>query len=712
MVVFIILAYWQIALFRHFPLWDTLDSTFPSRFFAVECIRSGKLPLWMPYQFTGYPFYADPQSGCWYPITWLFALFGRYTLVSLDIEYIVNVIIGAFGMYALTVNWTKDKEAALLTGFSYSCCGVFVGNAGHMTWIVSVAWLPWLFLAYYKLVTTLQIRYSACLALIVYMMATGGYPAFLIFSFYLILVIFICLLFQSHFRNNVRRLIFLHFLTIILAMGCSSIILFSIYKGYLLSTRSGGVTLDMALFNPFSPICFSSFLLPFASFKFPKECNVDISMTNGYIGLMGLVFMVLSFFQKRDGRYWLVLVVSIFCILAGLGNALPVRALMFKWLPLMNLFRFPSVFRIYFMMGFLLLAGGGFTYFKSDFGRYRKHTMIISIIFIVFFVGLVFWSCFNTGFGHLGIYNLIFNRHDFNWDSTLPQHVFVQSLIQIVLLIFFICILGVRKGNVSTRALDRKLHLILILSTSDLFISVQLNMYATISYPDILKTANARMATSPLGFPLPSNNHPIKEFYDEKYRESLAPLWSNTLTIKKIPGVDGYNPFNLANFEWLKAGKLVDSVWSNPIVYFGTGIEPQNYSIDLANSRNVQVAWNDSLNKIHGFGPVKVTDSIKFVQFDCNRIAMNTNTSGGRLMVMLQNFDRDWKVFIEGNSTKYYRVNTAYMALQVPGGIHLVAFEFRPKYLYLFLAVTIIFALFCSSLVIYPLISKNKTTTY
>ncbi len=711
MVVLIILAYWQIALFRHFPLWDTLDATFPSRFFAVECIRSGKLPLWMPYQFTGYPFYADPQSGSWYPITWLFALAGRYTLVSLDIEYILNIVIGAMGMYSLTKNWTKDSHAALLTGFCYSCCGVFVGNAGHMTWIVSVAWLPWLFLAYHLLITTLQLRYSASLALIVYMMASGGYPAFLIISFYLILIIFLCLLFQAQFRKHIKRLIVLHLITIILALGCSSIMLFSIYKGYLLSTRSGGVTLDMALFNPFSPVCFSSFILPFASFKFPKEFNVDISMTNGYIGLLGFVFLILSFFQKRDGRFWLVLVLSILCIFAGLGNTLPVRAAMFKSLPLMNLFRFPAVFRIYFMLGFLLLAGGGFANFKSDFGRYQKPTLVFSLILLIVFIGLVIWSRFNPGFGHLGIHNLIFNRHDFNWDSTLPQHVVVQSLIQIVILLLFIWIIIPAKGPITSFIQNRKVWFILILCTVDLFLSVQLNMYATISYPDLLKSANARMASSPNGFPLPSNIHPVKEFYDERYRESLAPLWSNTLTIKKMPGIDGYNPFSLANFEWFKAGKLADSVWRNPLVYFATSIKSQNPGGSLAHSREVQVVWNDSVNDIHGFAPGNETDNIKIDQFDCNRIAMHTNTGGERLLVLLQNFDRDWQVSIDGNLAKCYRANTAYMSVQVPTGIHLVAFEFRPKYLYFFLAVTIISALSCCILFVYPFLQIKKQTT-
>ena len=306
----------------------------------------------------------------------------------------------------------------------------------------------------------------------------------------------------------------------------------------------------------------------------------------------------------------------------------------------------------------------------------------------------------------MGIHNLIFNRHDFNWDSTLPQHILVQSLIQIVLLIFFIWILRVRKGNVSIMSLDRKLQFILIVCACDLFVSVQLNMYATISYPDSLKTVSAKMATSPMGFPLPPNNLPVKNYFDEKYRESLAPLWSNTLTLKKLPGIDGYNPFSLANFEWFKAENLADSVWSNPIAYFANSIQPNQPGTSLATSKEVQVVCIDSGNYFHGLAPGSETDSIKFVRFDCKRIAMNTNAGGDRLLVLLQNFDKDWKVTIDGKPTNCYKANTTYMCVQVPVGIHLIAFEFRPKYLYLFLAITMIIALFCCTIIVYPFLSK------
>ena len=40
---------------------------------------------------------------------------------------------------------------------------------------------------------------------------------------------------------------------------------------------------------------------------------------------------------------------------ASVGSALPFRSFLYKWIPFMNLFSYPSIFRIFFIIGFLLL---------------------------------------------------------------------------------------------------------------------------------------------------------------------------------------------------------------------------------------------------------------------------------------------------------------------------------------------------------------------
>jgi len=55
-----------------------------------------------------------------------------------------------------------------------------------------------------------------------------------------------------------------------------------------------------------------------------------------------------------------------------MGGALPVRTFLYKWVPLMNAFRFPSIFRVFFIIGFLLIAAWSFKALKSNYAVNKK----------------------------------------------------------------------------------------------------------------------------------------------------------------------------------------------------------------------------------------------------------------------------------------------------------------------------------------------------
>jgi hypothetical protein len=53
---------------------DLVSYFIPSRFFWVESLKQGSFPLWNPYQFSGHPFFANPQQAVLYPLNGLFFL--------------------------------------------------------------------------------------------------------------------------------------------------------------------------------------------------------------------------------------------------------------------------------------------------------------------------------------------------------------------------------------------------------------------------------------------------------------------------------------------------------------------------------------------------------------------------------------------------------------------------------------------------------------
>lgn len=698
-VAVIVIAFWQVALFRHLLLWDQINATFPNRFYATECIRSGFLPAWLPYQFTGIPFFTDPQSGTWYPITWIVACLHRYNFFLLNLEFISTIIIGGSGMFILAKKWTEDNSSALFSAICYSCCGIFVSNAEHLTILISAAWLPWLLWCYYQMVQKNELKYVAAVALILFMMATGGYPGILIITLYVLIIIFIALLFKQAYRQKILVLIKLHVILAILCAGCFSILFYTFTKGLGESTRGSGVSLEQALIFPFSPGCFSSFFAPFASFKNTEITKVDVSMTNGYFGLLGLAMLLLGFLQKKDEKYWLVGSISLLCLFAAVGDALPVREFMFKHIPLFNSFRFPSLFRVFFIIGFLLLSAVSFKNLKDDFAKWKKHLVIIISILIVGYISYSATLISNPDISKIDWHKLFFNRFYFNQASTYYQHLFIHSAIQILILITLLAIIIRSKTQLNTR-------LLLLLCIFDMVVSVQLNMYGTVAGPGFLKEANERVKQSPKGFPLPDNATPILNYPDESFYWEFSPLAGNALTFKKIIGIGGNSPFILKRYDQFIKSNLTDSVWHNPPAYFANTTSTVTSATGLNNKRDVLLSETDAINTTGKYYPAEKDDSVAFSGFGPNKMTLHTRSSGNRLLVLLQNNVSDWKVTIDNKASSWVAANITYMAVLVPRGDHQVTFEIDHKKELIIWLISVAFIVTCIAIIIKGNIKK------
>src|SRR5215211_3189090 len=55
-----------------FTLRDHFDYFQPLRWYTASELQAGRLPLWNPYNASGEPWLANPQTGVFYPPAWLF----------------------------------------------------------------------------------------------------------------------------------------------------------------------------------------------------------------------------------------------------------------------------------------------------------------------------------------------------------------------------------------------------------------------------------------------------------------------------------------------------------------------------------------------------------------------------------------------------------------------------------------------------------------
>ncbi len=135
---------------------DDLLYYLPIRQYIGQRIAAGEWPLWNPLVGMGTSIAGDPQSGLWYPATYLFAILpplGAYSLVL-----ITHFALAGAGMYRFLRASKLDWRAALLGAIAFEFSGFLVAHRAHLTILQAAAWLPWLFYAWRRFADTGRYR--------------------------------------------------------------------------------------------------------------------------------------------------------------------------------------------------------------------------------------------------------------------------------------------------------------------------------------------------------------------------------------------------------------------------------------------------------------------------------------------------------------------------------------------------------------------------
>ena len=145
-----IFFYWKIIFTRQamFP-WDAGDFFYPYLAYVHEELRHFRLPLWLPYAFSGFPIIADPEGQIFYPPNWLMVLvhpFAPLPFRLVEIQIVVHYFLAGLFMFHLARDFTRDTLSALFGGILFMFSGAMVAHAQHMAIINANAWFPLVFL--------------------------------------------------------------------------------------------------------------------------------------------------------------------------------------------------------------------------------------------------------------------------------------------------------------------------------------------------------------------------------------------------------------------------------------------------------------------------------------------------------------------------------------------------------------------------------------
>ncbi len=495
----------------------------PSRFFWVESIKHGSFPLWNPYQFSGQPFFANPQHAMFYPFN------GLFFLLPFDVAFngiiMLHLFLGGLFTYLLLRDLKANSTGSLISGLIFMLSGYLLSVHSLLTILLSSVWIPLIMMLFRRAIIEKGLKNEILTAVFITLSFWGGGIEIVYGNFFILLLMLIfspptvprsgvkegvveplCglpefrrpqraaptgflrdTIFYRVLFNRVRSLFFISILFLFL----SAIQLFPFVELFHHSIRGSGISYQDATVWSFAPRDVLLFFLPDAYGYFldmkqywVAQCWFKTLYTGGLPFILSLIFFLfgrqvgeplrglsngtvaegrlhkIHFFRTDRGLYLSLMLFSIFL---SLGQYNPLYALVFKYVPFFNGIRYPAKFLYIFILALSITAGLGFERL-TELSKEAEHKKY-KTLFIAFSLVCVLFLSFLV-LGHKEIERFLKLRDiDFPQFNHVSVNLFHAKRFFFYLVIFFLLI---RVGDEVRWKSWAKILLIFFL-TADLF---------------------------------------------------------------------------------------------------------------------------------------------------------------------------------------------------------------------------------------------------
>ncbi|MGB3946800.1 MAG: YfhO family protein [Bacteroidia bacterium] len=677
-----IVGFWQISFLKYSVTHDMINCWIPWRYYISQCFQNHEFPFWNPYQHLGYPIHADLQGPTWYLESILLSITTGQTNYTLHFLFIFYVFLAGTGMYFLSLAFQTNKTVAFITGVSYMLGGFFVAHVQHFYAIIGAAWLPFIILNYYKMLSEKSYKHAVYTAIFMFFNLTGGNHTFSIILIYLFATLLIFFIYQAIKEKNQKEIIAYIKLNALFGGLCillASVVLVAFYQTAPYIERLSGMSYKAASNCPLSPQSLISFLLPFSTVNSVYFFNTDQSMCNVYVGGIAFLFFIAAIVNKKTAFEKTLLVFALICLLASFGAYTPVHKFLFNYFPLINRFRFPSYFSLFTIIILLLLGSKQMSLFIAETNESNlkkiKTIAIVTLAFLLFLFVFSFIKNNGSSFFFTKHFNTIF---EFMQAANLHQNIILQSGIQLLLIGVFIAI-------ISTSLKKYWLKVFCLLAVTDMFIATQLNVAYVGFSQTSPKELHDYLATLPQNFPTPPQQNKIIENTEQLGQKHG--LYLNTSGFHKRISASGFNSYIFKNYETLTDSLpyLFEKMQNNKLLYFSKNILPKQKTaqIDTSLINNTSILLNRSdFNELKtriNYNATNQSDSITIVKFAPNSIKAKVTSSSAQLLTLLQSNYVGWTAQIDNKETKIYESNYLTMSVLVPEGEHEITFEYKNK---------------------------------
>ncbi len=635
--------------------WDAMDLYLPWKFFIVDGLQNGHLPLWNPYINSGFAQMGDP--GSWYPISWIIGFPAGYSMWSLHIEYLLHLYLGGLGFYFCAKKFSVSSPAALTMGAVYMLSGLMIGNAQHIGWIVSAAWFPWVVNQLLRVNRNDEWKHVLGLSLVLFLMFSGGYPGYFLSTLYVMLVITI-VQFSRKYQKGKYGVI----KGALLKLGVSAIIFLALSAVVIVSsldlseqiTRGAGLSQDGSQWDVLSgslpPKGLISLVAPATTLKNDFSFwGGDFSMINTFFGFISLILIAFGFSMKESRRWVFILsIVAVLFFIVAMGTTFPLRSWL-THLPFLNLFRFPTLFRLYAIFFVLLSAA-------KSLDMLLKRDGAKSWFFLFWLINVALFALI-TVIGVFGFpnwrYKVIFQEGWIEFVKIAER----TDLFFLQIAVLFAITAGAaiviwRKREWFNKAIITAIIL-------EISCAALMNNYGTVMEDRSISESHKGIINAVQGYPIPSLTEATGTYTDVYHAPSFNYLWKNLSMYRKTPTSGGISPYTLNTTQQAINEGVYEDAIKRPILYTTNRID-QHYMVDTL-----------SLNTSG--------DRIKITSFDPNQITVHIDADTSCILVYNQNYYPSWRVRVDGTMQTTYNVDQTFLGARIAPGKHEVQFRFEPN---------------------------------
>ncbi|MGA7743385.1 MAG: hypothetical protein WBP56_21270 [Polyangia bacterium] len=369
--------------------WDFRSLGAPWLIYGWDAIRAGFLPLWCPYVAAGVPFFLNPQTQIYSPLSILIGTVFGYSVRIAQIHSFLMMAIGGIGAYALAHWLWRNRMAAIFVGLCFELSGLLFCHLEHLSILTAFALMPWFFVAV-ALAKSESSRFGPpFLAFVLYWLLTAGYLGVDLMILAWGGALTVAQVFAQPSTKARMALLSRNAWAWLVGIGMAAVNWLPFLLERAEFTRGSPMTVDYVL-DPARSLAPKHLLGFFFSFMIRQPLpgkEVDISMRGLYFGALAVVLAVIFMVYARGWRVLLLGAAALFSFLMACGGSFFVRVALHTFFPVLNLSRFPAAdSRAFVVLALVMLAGGGLILLSQDHTAARNLAKRIVRYLVVFYL--------------------------------------------------------------------------------------------------------------------------------------------------------------------------------------------------------------------------------------------------------------------------------------------------------------------------------------